>query len=424
MHEQFKALVFTHKIAPIEFREQVALDEKDSGLLLSKLQELTQVSEAFVLSTCNRTEIYYSSSKDLSASILAMLCLVKGMEKKSIPTSYYEAILNSETAVKHLFEVSLGLDAQIIGDLQIINQVKKAYQLTADLNFAGPFLHRLLHAIFFANKKIQQETSFRDGAASVSYAAADFLADLTQNYNNPTIVVAGLGEIGIDTVKNLVAQGFANVYVANRNVEKAAQLSSELGIHVLPFEMLHSFLVNADALVSCVSSSDFLFDKTHFEEISSLKTKFILDLGVPRNVHPNVEEVNGVLLYNLDQIQQKVNQTLEKRQAAIPQVREIMEAALAEFADWSKEMAVSPTINKLKNALEQIRKEEMTRFLKQMDEEQIELVDKVTKSMMQKIMKMPVLQLKAACRRGEAENLMDVLNDLFNLQEFSEHGNG
>jgi len=150
-----------------------------------------------------------------------------------------------------------------------------------------------------------------------------------------------------------------------------------------------------------------------------LTYKYFLDLSVPRSVDVAVEQIPGVLVYNIDHIRNRADEALTRRLASIPQVEAIVAQSIVEFNDWSKEMMVSPTINKLKNALEQIRKEEMSRYMKNMSPEESEKIDKITRGMMQKIIKLPVLQLKAACKRGEAETLIDVLNDLFNLEQVS-----
>jgi glutamyl-tRNA reductase len=417
MSENFWALTLSYKTASVSIRERAALSNTELIAFLGSIKQYTKATEAFVLSTCNRTEIYYSADENLSKELILLLALTKGIGSAEEIKPYFQEINNTKEATRHLFRVALGLEAQILGDLQIINQVKKAYQATADMQLAGPFLHRLLHTIFFANKKVQQETAFRDGAASVSYATTELIYELSENIANPQILVAGLGEIGADTVRNLVAHGGAEIWVCNRTYEKSQKLAEELEhkIKVIPFEDLAVAVQQADVLVSGINTGSHFFTGEFFGQIEGIK--LLIDLGMPRSIDPDLENTPGILLYNIDQINDKVNQALAKREAAIPAVNAIIEAAIAEFEDWSKEMIVSPTINKLKNALEQIRQEELLRYVKQMDAEQQDLVDKVTKNLMQKVLKLPVLQLKAACKRGEAETLIDVLNDLFNLEK-------
>lgn len=392
------------------------MNEKACRELLAKTKEFTDVPELLILSTCNRTEIYYTSSEDYSRYFIQLLGMQTGSAGR-LEESHFAIFNHHYDAVRHLFEVCLGLHSQVIGDTQISNQVKHAYQWAADLGLAGPFLHRLMHTIFFTSKRVVQETRFRDGAASASYAAVELVEELTADLPQPKVLVVGLGEIGADVCKNLVAGKFSDVTLTNRTVGKARELAHSHRVRVADFANLPQEIQRADVIISSVAKADPLITRATVESLNLLSYKYFIDLAVPRSVEVSVEEVPGAVLYNIDHIRNRATEALEKRIAAIPQVEHIVTEALAEFHDWSKEMAVSPTIHKLKNALEQIRQEELARHLKGLTAEELERMDRVTKSMMQKIIKLPVLQLKAACKRGEAETLIDVLNDLFDLEK-------
>jgi len=413
MTQNFKALVLTYKTAPVAIREQVSLNEEASKKLLHFIQNYTDASDAMVVSTCNRTEIYYLSEKDFSSTILKGLSLIKniGAEFEEHFKHYADQV-----AVQHLFDVAMGLDAQVIGDLQISGQVKKAYQWSADENMAGPFLHRLMHTIFFANKRVVQETSFRDGAASISYAAKELAEDLTAGIREPNVLVVGVGEIGQDFCLNLVNARLGKVKILNRTLEKAEKLAQRCGFEFGGIEQLTDEIATADIIISSVSGDQPLISLELLKGIEIISHKFFIDLSMPRSIEPTVEEMPGAIVYNLDDIREKTNETVEKRIASIPQVQAIIQEAIGEFEDWSREMMVSPTIQKLKNTLEQIRKEELARFLKNARPEEAEKLEEMSRSLMQKILKYPVLQLKAACKRGDAESLSEVLNDLFNLE--------
>ena len=382
-----------------------------------RLKDFFEVSDVLVVSTCNRTEIYYSSAEDLNEEIIKLLLIEKGISDVQPFLDYFDRFSEGETAVQHLFEVATGLHSQVVGDMQIPNQIKHAYQWTADLNMAGPFLHRLLHTIFFANKRVAQETFFRDGAASVSYAAVELLDGLMPN---PKILVVGLGEIGTDVCRNLAQKTGADVTLVNRTASKAEALAQELGFKVADFENIEQEVSQADIIVSSIALDEPFFTKEMMVRLRGMSFKYFIDLSVPRSVSPEVEEIPGVMLYSIDSIRSRADESLTRRLESVPRVREIIGEAVYEFNDWSKEMIVSPTIQKLKGALEQIRKEELTRFTKNLSDSELEKVERITTSMMQKILKLPVLQLKAACKRGEAETLIDVLNDLFNLEKQSE----
>jgi len=421
MLHNFKAVSLSYKKAPLAIRELLALDENSCKQFLQMTQGFIQTSDIMVLSTCNRTEVYYSADEDRSSEIVKLLGIAKGVENISQYFDFFTILNNQADAVQHLFDVAMGLEAQVVGDMQISNQVKMAYQWAADCNTAGPFLHRLMHAIFFTNKRVVQETSFRDGAASTSYATVELVEELTADIADPKILVVGLGEIGADVCRNLAASAFAkNTTITNRTLAKAKILAEECDLNVIPFEEMVPALKEADVIISSVAMDSPFFTSEMVKRLDVLTYKFFIDLSVPRSVEAEVENVPGVLVYNIDTIQNKATAALEQRLASIPKVKEIIAESIESFNDWTKEMVVSPTIHKLKNALESIRQEEMARYLKKLNADELKRMDEVTKSIMQKIIKLPVLQLKAACKRGEAENLIDVLNDLFDLEKQSE----
>lgn len=414
MEQTFKALVLTYKTVPLEIRELVSLQEQSAKRLFTFIKEYTSATDVLIVSTCNRTEFYYRAESDFSQEILQGLKLIKQIDQ---PFEHFFKKMSNKEAVQHLFEVAIGLDAQIIGDLQISGQVKTAYQWSANEDMAGTFLHRLLHTIFFVNKRVVQETSFRDGAASISYAAKELTEEVTQGIKEPKILVVGVGEIGQDVCLNLSDAGIKNVTILNRSIEKAEKLAIKCGFTFGGIEQLEKELAQADVIISSVSVNQPLITTELIQRSAVLSHKYFIDLSVPRSVDSGVENIPGVVLYNMDDLQEKTNAALEKRLAAIPQVQQIIQESITEFSEWSKEMVVSPTIQKLKQALEQIRKEELARYIKSASPQEVEKLDELSKSLVQKILKYPVLQLKAACKRGEAESVSELLQDLFNLEK-------
>ncbi|NMM48832.1 glutamyl-tRNA reductase [Marinigracilibium pacificum] len=415
MVKNFRALALSYKNTPLEIREKVALSESEIKQLLARFKETTRAEDFLILSTCNRTEFYYSSDESFDNQILTELSLLKGMVDSEDLSSYFESFYGGDNAVERLFRVSMGLEAQVVGDIQISNQVKRAYQWCADEEMAGPFLHRLMHTIFFTNKRVVQETPFRDGAASVSYASSELVVDLKKTMVNPTILVVGLGEIGIDVCRNLAGITDCEVVLVNRTKSKADDMALECGFSCEPIEKLPELVDKAQIVVSSVSANEPIINTGMIH--NSVIAKYFIDLSVPRSIDTKIDNTPGCMVYGIDDIQSKASKALERRLEAIPLVEEIIKESIAEFNDWAKEMIVSPTIKKFKNALEEIRKEELARYLKKASDEEMKIAEQITKSMMQKIIKLPVIQLKAACKRGEADTLIDVLNDLFNLEK-------
>ena len=417
MQIKFRVVSLSHRSAPVHIRELISLDEVAIQRLLLKLKEFFNLTDALVLSTCNRTEVYYSHELDLSSELIKLIGIERGLTDAISYLDYFQVINNEKEAVTHLFRVSMGLEAQVIGDIQISNQVKRAYQTAADLELAGPFLHRLMHTIFFTNKRVVQETAFRDGAASLSYATIELIESLTQNIFQPRILIIGVGEIGEDVAKNMVHLPTAKIKITNRTLAKAEEIGFPLGFEVIPFDSCLTAIEEADVVVCSIRMSEPFITKQWIEAVNIPSYKVLIDLSVPRSIETSVEDLPGVVLYNVDNIQSKATAALQNRLESIPSVEAILEESIEEFGAWQKEMVVSPTIQKLKQALEQIRQEELGRYLKNADEKEYLLIDKITKSMMQKILKVPVVQLRAACQRDEAAEMIELITDLFDLEK-------
>ncbi len=416
MQNIFKAFSLSYKSAPLIIREALTLTEGEVKDFSLKIKDIFSIQECLVVSTCNRTEVYYTSENNITTDLIKVLLTQKGIIDTETYFAHFQQFNIQAEAVNHLFRVATGLESKVVGDLQIPNQIKQSYQISADLNMAGPFLHRLMHTIFFSNKRVAQETSFRDGAASTSYAAVALTEELTQNITIPKVLILGLGEIGIDVCKNMAEKPF-EITVLNRTKVKAEKVAKGHDFRIADFENFEEEIKRADVVISSITINKPLITKELINKIGILTFKYFIDLSVPRSVEDNVEDIAGALVYNIDSLRERADEALRIRMASIPDVEQIIEEAIVGFDDWSKEMVVSPTINKLKNALEQIRKEEVARHLKNLSAEEAERIEKITMGIIQKIMKLPVLNLKAACKRGEADQLVDVISELFDLEK-------
>ena len=387
------------------------MESEDSASFLMKLKEVFDVDEALVISTCNRTEIYYSGKENISADLISLLASSRGISSKKI--KHYFNCMETKEATLHLFRVALGLESKVLGDIQISNQVKRAYQQSADLNLAGPFLHRLMHTIFFANKRVVQETRFQDGTASVASVSAGLIENFVSNISQPKLALIGLGEIGQNVLEN-INKDHLSITLVNRSRAKAESLAEGSDFQVRSLSELQEVIEDSDVVISAVAVKEHLIRK---EELTGPSIhKLFIDLGMPRNIDPSLDTMPGVSLFNVDQLTEKTLKAKKIREKAVPEVEQIIDEAILSFESWQSELEVSPTIQKLKNTLDQIRREELARYSK-VSEEEMKLLETATKNMVQKLIKLPVLQLKAACKRGEAETLVGVLNDLFNLEE-------
>jgi len=304
--------------------------------------------------------------------------------------------------------VAIGLDAQIVGDRQVINQVKQAYQMAVAAGAAGPFLHRLLHAVFAAHKRVQTETCFRTGAASASYSTLKLIEELTTHLSRPSVLVVGVGVIGVDVCRHLAAssKAFSDVALCNRTQAKAAVLAAQCDLRLVEFDHLAAALQEADVVVSTISCPQAFFTGDLVAASIGMRGKLYVDLSVPRSVAPNAGQAPGVTLYNIDAIQSKTSAALQQRLAAVPQVRTIIAESLAGLGVWSQVLRVLPAIHYLKTNLERLRQQEVQRHRKHLGSAETALLDVITRSLMQKVLKQHVLHLKATCQRESGELLL------------------
>ncbi|MEO0472018.1 MAG: glutamyl-tRNA reductase [Bacteroidota bacterium] len=410
-----RALRLTHQTAPLHIREQMYLSDQECQRVLEKLDGQLNMREALVISTCNRTEVYYVAGTDYTEEIIKILCVAKGISQNHISEAVFQSVQQEEKAVYELFSVAMGLQSSILGDLQISGQIKQAYRLSHEAEMAQAFLHRLMHTIFHANKRVQIESGFRSGAASVSYAAAELAAEWAGEVKNPTVLVLGLGEMGRDVARNLKKDSYEAIWLCNRTDEKAIELAVQTETEAVPFSSMKDFAAKADIIISAASVSEPLIVPQIFADDPD-RTRFILDLSVPRSVDEVVDAFSHTRVQNIDDIHARTNAALERRQAAIPMVEQIIGEEVQAFLNWRSQQAISPVIHRLKDALSQIQAEEMDHWLKKASPNEKELVQKVTNSMINKIVKLQVLQLKDACKRGEQDGLIQLISELFDLE--------
>ncbi|NQZ75406.1 MAG: NAD(P)-binding domain-containing protein, partial [Ekhidna sp.] len=250
--EGFKAIGLSYRNAPIHIRERVAFSDAESTDFLLKAQEVFGLEEALLVSTCNRTECYFTSANDVTEEMVKLIASIKNIPSDDLLTYMFN--YDSVDASDRLFRVSLGLDSQVLGDIQISNQVKRAYQQSADLNLAGPHLHRLMHTIFFANKRVVQETRLQDGTASVASVAVDLVGGFIANIESPRIALIGLGEIGQNVLENLDTTE-AEITLVNRTKSKADKLAKEQNVLVEDFDNLDQVISDNDVVISAITAT-------------------------------------------------------------------------------------------------------------------------------------------------------------------------
>ncbi len=418
MQGKFKVLTLSYKDAPISVREAVALSEIGCRNLLDKVKEFTACTDVLVLSTCNRTEVYYTSDKECTTELVKLIAMEKGFIATKGILPYFKAMNEHEAAITHLFRVSLGLESQVVGDAQIMNQVKNAYRWAIEADTVGPFLHRLLHTVFNANKLAVNSTNFRDGAASVSYATVEMVEELTKAIAEPRVLLIGVGDIGRDVCLNFQKSRIQHLTIVNRTHHRAVELAQRVGAAVAYWEHVWREIEKADVVISSVPGDCFFISEKEVGQlVITERPKLFLDLSMPRSIDVALGTIPQVTVYNIDAVRSRTTKALELRLASVPAVEQIVEDAVAEFRAWASEVSSSPVLQQFKRHLEEIRQQELARYSKKLSPAETELIDTITQRIVNKIVKKPAIGLKAACQRGEPENLAKSLRTLFDLDK-------
>jgi glutamyl-tRNA reductase len=421
------AVGISHHTATVELRERMWMSTDEIRQALLRLHERF-LSECFIVSTCNRTELY-GVPKDPEANeqfLKSALIDFKGATDAVRPEHFFCHLNGS--AVNHLFKVAAGIDSMVIGDIQILNQVKEAFQQSRDVHALGPIFNRLMQSALHVGKRTRTETLICDGAVSVSYAAVELANKIFADLTRRTALLIGAGETGELTMKHLVSKGIGKVRIANRTREKAEALVNELGGEVVEFSDITDALRSADILITSVGGSGYVVSAEQVATVIRRRSHsplFIIDIGVPRNVDPGAGRIDNVFLYDIDSLTSIVDRNLEKRTAEVPLVTRIIREELVEFFRWYNSLQVSPTIQGLHDVLESIRQGEVSKNINRFKPEDRELVEMITRRIVNKILHTPLTNLKEGAENGshgaETMTRVKVLRDLFGLSSSKEH---
>ncbi|WP_396138162.1 glutamyl-tRNA reductase [Flavobacterium sp.] len=369
-HPTFYAIGLSYKKADAEMRGKFSLDENAKKNLLHQAKR-DKIESLVVTSTCNRTEIYGFAQHPFQ--LIKLLCensqgTVEDFQKVAFVYKNHEAIT-------HLFRVGTGLDSQILGDFEIISQLKTAFVQSKNHQLANTFLERLVNAVIQANKKIKTETEISSGATSVSFAAVQYIFKNVKDISSKNILLFGTGKIGRNTCENLVKHSkHEQITLINRTKDKAEKIAKKLNVIVKDYSDLQLELQKADVVVVATGAQNPTIDKAI---LNLKKPLLILDLSIPKNVHENVKDISGVSLVHMDQLAQMTDETLENRKKHIPAAEAIIEEIKEEFIAWTKQRKFAPTIHALKAKLNAIKEGELNvqrKKIANFDEEQAELI--------------------------------------------------
>lgn len=369
-HVYFYAIGLSYKKADATLRGLFAIDQAARTLVLQQAKN-EGIEHLLLSSTCNRTEIYGFAEHPYQ--LIKLLCdNSKGSVQAFQEVGY---IYKNKEAVHHMFRVGTGLDSQILGDFEIISQLKLGFAASKAMGMVNAYLERLVNAVIQASKKVKTETEISSGATSVSFASVQYIIKNVSDIGSKNILLFGTGKIGRNTCENLVKHSKnEQITLINRTKDKAERLARKLNVVVKDYADLHLELQNADIVVVATGAQNPTVDKAL---LNLKKPLLILDLSVPRNVHENVQDIPGVTLVDLDQLSQITDETLEKRKSQIPAAEAIINEVESEFIDWTKQRKFAPTIHALKQKLNQIKESELTVQRKKsndFNEEQAELI--------------------------------------------------
>ncbi len=412
-----------HKTTPVEIRERLAFTPGKIESSQERLVRYPEIIENIILSTCNRVEIY-ARVGDSSKGLQLLKEFIS--DYHNIPVSELEKYFycyQDEAAVEHLFRVSSSLDSMVLGEAQILGQVKDAYSVARTLDSTGMVLNQLFEKAFNVAKKIREETNVSEGGVSISSAAVELARKIFEDLENHSVMLVGTGEMAELAAKHLISYGVKTVYVASRTYERAVGLAETLNGCALDFDMFKEELYRADIVNTSTAAPTFIITKEIVEKaIHQRKNKpiFFIDIAVPRDIEPEVNDLENVYLYDIDDLQGVVAANLKEREKEAEGAMEIIQNEVEKFNHWVDSLDAVPTIVEMRNRLDIIRQKELDKTLKKMDhlsEEDQKQIDQMTTSIINKILHTPTVKLKKETQTQEGHHYLKAIRHLFHLDD-------
>ena len=410
-----------HQTAPVEVREQFAIPEARLPEAIKSLVSQPGVEEAMIVSTCNRVELV-ARTKDAQADIRDCFRSLYGIDPAPYRQHLYE--YRDRDAIKHVFRVASSLDSMVVGEPQILGQVKEAYATARAVGAIDSQLDALLSRAFAVAKRVRTETSIATSAVSVASVAVELAQKIFGNLEGKSIYLVGAGKMCELAARHLAAHGAKKIYVGNRTLGRAAAMAKKFNGEPIPFERLYDTVDLADIVITSTGAPHTIFRKEHGEKFLSKRRNrpmFFIDIAVPRDVDPEMNKLDGIFVYDIDDLQQVVTSHISDRKLEADRAEAIVENEVEKFLARLQTLDVVPTIVSLQEHLETIRQAEIDRLrgrLGTLNAEQEMAVDALTKGIINKIMHTPITTLKTAARESsEATTVIDIVRKLFNLRE-------
>lgn len=416
----FQLIGVNHKTAPVEVRERLAIPESRLPEALKRFTQHPGVDEGLIISTCNRVELV-ARTKNGGADLRAFLGDFFQMDRCTIDPHLYE--YHEKEAVRHLFRVASSLDSMVVGEAQILGQVKEAYATARAVGTVNSQLDQLLTRAFAVAKRVRTETAVGSSAVSVASVAVELAKKIFGSLQGKHVYLVGAGKMTELAARHLLANGAASIFVANRTYDRAIGLAQKFNGQAIEFSRLYDTCDRADIVITSTGAPHAIFRREHGEQFLSRRKNrpmFFIDIAVPRDVDPEMNKVDGIFVYDIDDLQQAVASHVSDRKKEAERADEIINLEVERFQARLQTLDVVPTIVSLQDHLETIRQAEIDRVrgrLGHLSPEQELAVEALTRGIVNKIMHTPVTTLKTAARDAEATTVVDVVRRLFNLQE-------
>ncbi len=409
-----------HKIAPVEIREKIAFQENVLKKALKSLHSKEHVDECIILSTCNRVEIYAvtnAKEEQVKNDILSFIAEFHNIDIKNF-LDYLYFYFNRD-AVRHIFRVGASLDSMVLGEPQILGQLKDAYRIATDVRTTKNILNKLLHKAFFVAKKVRTETEISSSAVSISFAAVELAKKIFDTLNNKKIMLIGAGEMCELAARHLLANGANEIFVANRTFERAESLAREFNGNAIAFENINLFLEKIDIVISSTGAPHYIL---HYDDVKQVikirkyKPIFMIDIAVPRDIDPKINDIDGIYLYDIDDLRTVVERNREERQNEAEKAEIIVSQEVDVFMEWIGSLDVVPVIVQLREHFEAIRKKETDKIISKLNgvnDKEKEMIEYLTHSIVNKILHKPMVNLK---KNPDNSYFGDAVKKLFELK--------
>jgi glutamyl-tRNA reductase len=412
----------SHKTATVEIREKVAFSPNQIEKPLRELVALDEIVEGVIVSTCNRVEIY-ATTRDIAGGIGRIKRFMA--DYHHIPFETLESHLysyHSEAAIRHVFRVASSLDSMVVGEPQILGQIKTSYGYAAEYKSSGIILNRFLHKAFSVAKRVRTETKIASSAVSVAFAAVELAKKILGNLSDKTVMLIGAGEMCELAAKHFLNSGARGVMVTNRTFERAERLAEEFDGEAVRFEELFQHLHRADIVLSSTGAPHVIIGPKDVDDVIKrrrFKPMFFIDIAVPRDIDPKVDDLENAYLFTVDNLQEIVQANLAQRNLEAEKAEEIISQEIGQFFKWLSSLEITPTIVALRNHFDEIRKAELEKTLanwKDLPPDAEKRLESLTMAMMNKLLHTPTTVLKKAGQGGRVNLYVDGLRQLFELE--------